>query len=80
MRVQIIEEQLPNVLNFICEYKKKVILFVLDKHQSCITENILRRLLTILRVAIEASELSALTVDTEVLRFLYGKTVGEFNL
>ena len=23
MRVQIIEEQLPNVLNFICEHKKK---------------------------------------------------------
>ena len=38
--------------------QEKVILFVLDKHQSCITENTLRRLLTILHVAIEASELS----------------------
>ena len=49
--------------------QKKVILFVLDKHQSCITENTLRRLLTILHVAIEASELSF------VLRISWGKCV-----
>ena len=49
--------------------QKKVILFVLDKHQSCITENTLRRLLTILHVAIEASELSF------IIRISWGKCV-----
>ena len=49
--------------------QKKAILFVLDKHQSCITENTLRRLWTILHVAIEASELSF------VIRILWVKCV-----
>ena len=49
---------------------KKVILFVLDKHQSCITENTLQRLLTILHALLKPPSCRSLSEFREASAFV----------